>query len=365
MLATANPTRPPTRRSWWQRLRVAAGVCLAAALLAGGVAAAEEQAGELDVIGGLGGISQYERLEKPFWTERLPEITRGRLRARIQPFDRSGIAGQEVLRLLSAGVLSYATVILSIAAAEEPELNAVDLPLLSPDVNALRRTVDAWRPWMEAVLRDRFGLEPLAVYAHPAQVLFCREPFQGLEIAGRRVRTSSVGQAELVKALGGIPVVIPFAEIMPALRDDVVTCAITSAIAGQTIGLPTRAPHIGRVGVSWGLGVFAANQTAWQSLPEDLRAQVQGGVRMLEREIWEEAERESAVGQACGIRSGACAGDRPVRGVEPLGSQDETRRMRLLNETIIPRWLERCGLQCAAQWNRYMAAAVGVVTEVR
>ncbi|WP_158291912.1 TRAP transporter substrate-binding protein DctP [Paracraurococcus ruber] len=317
---------------------------------------------ELDVIGGLAAISQYERLEKPFWTEQLPVLTNGRMHARIQPFDRSGIAGQEVLRLLRLGVLSYGNILLSLAAAEEPELNAVDLALLSPDIGTLRRTVAAWRPWMEAVLRDRFGLEPLAVYTYPAQVLFCRDPVQGLEIAGRRVRTSSVGQSELVKALGGVPVVIPFAEINQAIRDGVVTCAITSVLAGQAINLSAQAPHVGRVGLSWGLSVFAANQSAWQALPEDLRAQLRQGIGGLERAIWDEAGRESAAVQGCDTGPTACPAGRVAT---PPAGQDETRRLRLLADTIIPRWLERCGPHCAAAWNRHMAASTGLVAEVR
>ncbi|MDO9713380.1 TRAP transporter substrate-binding protein DctP [Paracraurococcus lichenis] len=336
-----------------------------AGLLATGAAFAEEPPIELDVLGGLAVISQYERLEKPFWIQRLPEITQGRVHARIQPFDRSGIAGQEVLRLLRLGVLSYGNILLGLAAAEEPELNAVDLPLLSPDIAALRRTVEAWRPWMEEVLRDRFGLEPLAVYSYPAQVLFCRDPFQGLEVAGRRIRTSSVGQSELVRALGGTPVVIPFAEIMPALRDGVVSCAITSVLAGQAIELQAKAPHVGRIGLSWGLSVFVANQAAWQDVPEDLRVRIRQGIGELERAIWEQADRESAVGPACGVGPAPCGAARPVPNAERAASQDDTRRRRLLTETIIPRWMERCGLQCARAWNRHMAPVIGVTAEIR
>ena len=99
---------------------------------------------ELDVVGGLAGVQQYERHEAPFWKQRVPEITAGRVHAQIVPFDRSGIRGQEMLQLLRLGVVSFGNVLLGLAAADEPELNAIDLPLLSPDMPALRRTT-AWR----------------------------------------------------------------------------------------------------------------------------------------------------------------------------------------------------------------------------
>ncbi|TDH55454.1 hypothetical protein E2C06_36535, partial [Dankookia rubra] len=132
---------------------------------------------ELNVVGGLGGVQQYDAHEAPFWTHRVPEITAGQVQVQIVPFDRSGIRGQEMLQLLRLGVVSFGNVLLGLAAAEEPELNVIDLPLLSPDMPALRRTVALWRPRLEALLRERYGLVLLAAYTYPPQVVFCRKAF--------------------------------------------------------------------------------------------------------------------------------------------------------------------------------------------
>ncbi|HEY8610152.1 MAG TPA: ABC transporter substrate-binding protein, partial [Roseomonas sp.] len=71
----------------------------------------------LQVVGGLAGVSQYTRLEQPFWTRRLPEVTGGRMTADISPFDRSGIRGQEALRLLRLGVTPFSTALLGLVAS--------------------------------------------------------------------------------------------------------------------------------------------------------------------------------------------------------------------------------------------------------
>src|SRR5689334_12477494 len=92
-------------------------------------ALAEEQVIRLKVAGGLADVSQYVRHEEPFWTRRVPEITGGRVRAEIAPFDRSGIRGQEMLQLIRLGVIPFGDVLLGLAAAEDPELNAIDLPV--------------------------------------------------------------------------------------------------------------------------------------------------------------------------------------------------------------------------------------------
>ena len=182
------------------------------------------------------------------------------------PFDRSGIRGQEMLQLMRLGVVSFGTVLLALAAADEPELNAVDLPLLNPDLATLRETERRWRPRLEELLRERYGVKLLAVYTYPAQVTFCRRPFSGLaDLAGRRIRTSSVGQSEMVAALGAIPVVTPFAEIASAIRSGVVECAITGTLSGNAIGLYDVTTHVHAMAITWGISFFGANRTAWNN----------------------------------------------------------------------------------------------------
>src|SRR5262249_36470403 len=150
-------------------------------------------------------------------------LSHGRIRAEIHPYDGSGLPGQEMLQLMRLGIAPFGTALLAVVSADEPELNAVDLPALNPDMASLRRTGEAYRPHLEAPLRAKFGIELLAIYSYPAQVLFCTQSFPGLAgLAGRRIRTSSVGQSELMTALGATPVIIPFNELVGALRSGVV-----------------------------------------------------------------------------------------------------------------------------------------------
>lgn len=347
--------------------RGSAAVLLVVALLAVAPApAAEPAAIQLDVVGGLAGVNQYARYEEPFWSRRVPELTGGLVQAHIVPFDRSGVRGQEVLHLLRLGVVSFGNILLGLAASDDPELNAVDLPLLSPDIGALQRAVALWRPRLEAILRERYGVRLLAVYTYPAQVVFCREPFSGLaDLANRRVRTSSVGQSELIEALGGTPVVIPFSEIVSAVRSGVVACAITGAGSGNAIGLHEVSTHISRLGISWGVSVFAANQAAWDALPGAVRSQLEQGLAELQRQIWDGVNRETQDGFDCNAGRSACTGGRPGRMtiVEERG-RDDAWRMWLLADTVVPNWVQRCGQDCAASWNRFMAPEIGIAVKV-
>jgi TRAP-type C4-dicarboxylate transport system substrate-binding protein len=346
--------------------------------LSSGASVAQEAAApapiRLQVVGGLAGVNQYTRLEEPFWRQRLPQLSGGRLTADISAFDRSGIRGQEALRLLRLGVTPFSTALLGLVAAEEPELSALELPGVSPDMATLRRVIAAQRPWLQEMLRERHDTELLAVYIYPAQVFFCARPFNGLlDLRGRRIRTSSAAQSELVSALGAVPVVIPFAEIVPAIRANVVECAITGTLSGWQIGLNEVTSHIHAMSLTWGVSLFGANSTAWAGLPQDMRNLLRRELSELEQRIWEASDAETGLGLACNTGQPECIGEQAeVGGVRGRGrmtlvnvsAEDDALRRRLVREVILPRWAERCGSGCAEEWNDRIGDALGIAAPV-
>jgi TRAP-type C4-dicarboxylate transport system substrate-binding protein len=319
----------------------------------------------LKVVGGLADVSQYLRYEEPFWRRRLPEASGGRIQAEIAPFDRSGIRAQEMLALMRLGVVPFGTALLAVVSTEEPEFNAVDLPTVNPDMTALRRTVDLYRPHLEELLAERYDVELLAVYTYPAQVIFCRSAFNGLsDLAGRRIRTSSVGQSEMFAALGATPVVIPFGETLAAMRSGVVECAVTGTLSANAIGLHEVTTHMHTMAITWGLSVFGANRTAWNGLPEWARTLIRTEVQGLEREIWDAAQVETGEGQACNAGEASCrSGRRGSVTIVPVSEADQARRLRLLTETVLPGWVRRCGEPCVTAWNTRLAPALGVTAQ--
>lgn len=319
----------------------------------------------LKIVGGLADVSQYVRYEEPFWRHHISEASGGRIQAEISPFDRSGIRAQETLALMRLGVVPFGTALLAIVSTEEPEFNAVDLPAVSPDMATLRRLVGLYRPHLEALLTERYDVDLLAVYTYPAQVIFCRSAFTGLsDLAGRRIRTSSVGQSEMFTALGATPVVLPFGETAAALRSGVVECAVTGTLSANAIGLPEVTTHMHRMAITWGLSIFGANRQAWAALPDWARELIRTELAKLEQQIWNAAEVETGEGFACNAGLPACqSGRRGNMTVVPVSRDDQARRLRLLTETVLPGWVRRCGESCVDAWNERLAAAVGVTAQ--
>jgi TRAP-type C4-dicarboxylate transport system substrate-binding protein len=315
----------------------------------------------LHIVGGLGSLKPFTQHEQPFWETELPRLSGGRYTAEIVPFDRAGIRSQEALTLVQLGAVPFATVQVS-GGVKDPELSAPDLSGLNPDMASMRRSVAAFRPYLEDTMRKRYGIEVLALYVYPAQVLFCKKPLAGLkDVAGLRVRTSGPAQADWIEALGGRPITLGFNDIVPYLSRDEIDCAVTGTMSGNIIGLPEITTHVHPMAISWGLSMFAANGAAWNALPADLRALLRRELPRVERDVWSESERDTADGIACSVGAAGCKGGKRGHMAEVTTSPaDERLRRAIFASTVLPRWLQRCGPQCAAVWNRTMAASAGV-----
>lgn len=364
--ARIRPARARPSRGAARALAAACALCVAwapgssAGTDAAGASSPAPAALSLRVVGGLAGLNQYTRHEEPFWSRELPRLSGGRLRADIVPFDRAGIRGQDMLRLVQLGVVPFGTVLLSLSTAEQPLIGAPDLAGLNPDAATLRRHAAAYRPFLESTLRERHGIELLAVYTYPAQMLFCKRPMRHLgDLAGRRVRTSSPTQSDWVEALGGRPVNMPFAEMGQSLQSGNAECAITGSMSGYTVDLQRQTSYLYTMPVTWGMAIFAANAAAWSELSPDLQAMVRQELLRLEQAIWAESERESGEGVRCLTGSTPCSrGPGGMRAQAP-SAQDERRRREVLG-IVIDRWVRRCGPACAQAWQQTLAPVSGI-----
>ena len=145
------------------------------------------------------------------------------------------------------------------------------------------------------------------------------------------------------------------------MRAGVVECAITGTLSGNAIGLHEVTTHVHEFAVTWGLSFFGANRTAWNALPEPLRATLRREIGALEQRVWEAVEQETGEGLACNAgRSGCVNGRRGSMTVVPASDSDQALRRQLLTETVLPGWVRRCGPDCADAWNHHLARGLGV-----
>lgn len=354
--------RPVT---WLRQTRPRIGLWLVYALLCvgAGTNAQPVVAQKLHIVGSLAGLHQYVEHEEPFWTQTLPRLSGGRYSADIVPFDRAGVPAQDMLRLMQIGVIPFGTAQISRFTAQDIVLSAVDLAGLNPDIATLRKAVAAYRPFLENALRQRYHIELLGIYIYPAQMIFCAKPFASLsDLAGRRIRVSGASAADLVDALGATPVLTSLSEMVPNIRSGNVSCAITGSMSGNTVGLHEVTTHLHAMPVTWGMALMGANSDSWYALDPPLRVLLRNELPKLEADIWAANEHETKLGIDCNIGTSTCVGGRKGKmTLVPLSPADELRRKDILKATVLPRWLHRCGPQCAAIWDQTIGPALGIV----
>ncbi|GAA4358356.1 TRAP transporter substrate-binding protein [Variovorax defluvii] len=317
----------------------------------------------LKVVGSVSTLPPYKDHELPFWTRKVPELSGGRVTAEIRGFNEMGMKGPELLRLMSSGVVEFGTAPLAYFAGDNPINEAIDLAGLAPDVKKAREVTDLFSPVYEKLYGEGSRVKLLGISTYPAQVFFCNAPVRGLaDIRGKKVRTSSRTQAEFVEALGGSSVTLAFAEVVPALQNKVVDCAISGSMSGYSAKWYEVSTHLFTLPVNWNQQMHAVGQKSWEKLDPQVRAFLQKNITVMVNEIWAAAEQQTREGIDCNTGAASCP--HPVKGRMVLVTPSEADRAllrKVMTEAVLPKWAARCSADCVQSFNATIGRNLGLV----
>ena len=320
---------------------------------------------QLRVVGSISSLPQYKEFEVPFWTKQLSEKSGGAVTAEIKGFNEMGLKGPEVLRLMGQGVMEIGATVIAYLAADDPANEMIDMAGLLPDVATARRVTDAVRPVFEKLYREKFNVELLGFGTYPAQVLCCNGEIKGLaDIKGRKVRVGGRSQSELVAALGGTPVTLAFGEVVPALQNKTVDCAITGTLSGNIAKWHEVTTHLLAMPLSWGQIAYAANLKTWQGFDPKLRSFIEGELKTLEKGVWDAADLFTQQGYECNAGTDKCTlGTKgKMKLVQPSAADRELLK-KTMAEVTVPKWAERCSAACVTDFNATVGKIVGLTAK--
>lgn len=338
-------------------------VMIAAALLAATAASAQDlPKTNLKIVGGLSNLTAYQDYEQPFWTKAIPEKSKGQVTAEIKGFNEMGLKGPELLRLMSQGVVEFGTATLSYFASDNPINEAIDLAGLAPDVKTARAITKAFEPAYAKFYGEGSKVRLLGISPYPAQVLFCNADMKGLaDLKGKKVRTSSRTQAEFVEAFGGSSVTMAFGEVVPALQNKVVDCAITGSLSGYSAKWYEVATHLLALPINWNQQIHAVNQKAWEKLDPKVQAFITTNIGTLVNDIWDAAAKQTQLGYDCNTGAAACT--LPVKGKMVLvtpSDADKALLKKVLADQVLPKWAARCSADCVTSFNATVGKELGL-----
>lgn len=319
---------------------------------------------EFKVVGTWGNLAQWQNHEKRFWEKMLPEASGGKLTANAKPYTELGMSGFEVLRVLKLGAFDAVHALTTYTSQDAPPMEGIDLAGVIQDFDTYRKAIDAYRPIIARELAAKYNAKLLMMYAFPSQQFYCnikgKKDISLKDLAGKKVRSYSTTQNDLIQGLGATGVTIAFAEVVPALEKGVADCGITGTGPAYRAKWWQVVTHNIRVRIGYGATFMAMNMKVWQSLPKDTQDLIQQQANKLEEQMWAATKKEDQEGMDCNA-SGPCALGKPG-GMTPVipAAADKALLQKVVQDHVLKNFAKRCGKKCVTEWNATVGKVAGV-----
>ncbi|WP_435140942.1 TRAP transporter substrate-binding protein [Pseudopelagicola sp. nBUS_19] len=319
---------------------------------------------DLSVVGSWSSLPLHNKYEAPFWSKTLPEASGGTIAVELTTHNQMSLGLSDVYPLLGQGVYDVAMTVADYAVSDAPELEGLDVPLLALTAEKARAMVDAARPMVSDIYRDRFNSHVLAIAPYPPQVVFCNAEISNLaDLEGLKVRASGRMTAKLLEALGAEGVSVSFGEVPGALQTGSIDCAVTGAGSGYSAGWWEVSTHLLPIPLGgWDSVVTAINMDKWNSLDADTQALIKSEISSgFEDPAWESAQDALVNDIACLTGNAECpSGDARSMTLVDVSDEDFDRARDILTSKVLPDWAERAGGDWATRWNASVGKVVGV-----
>lgn len=342
---------------------LAAGIA-ALALSFAPVADAQDKTAVIKAVGTWGNLSNFKKHEGPFWNEVIAKASGGSIQGDIKPQTDLGLKGFEIMRLLKLGVFDYAHGLIGYVAAENAVFEGVDLSALVQDIKTQRKVADAYFPILEKAFAEIYDSKLLQLYTFPSQMLWCNAEINSMaDLKGKKIRVYSTTLGDFVEGVGGISVTVPFAEVVPALEKGVVDCGITGTSPAYNAKWYQAATHAYTMRVGWGTSFGAMNMNKWNSLSKAQQDTLKKEIAALTDRMWAETEREDAAAVSC-ITGGKCDLGDPANMIKVVPSEADLKaRDKMAEDVVLARWAERCGKDCAEDWNKVVGSIINLTAK--
>ena len=329
-------------------------------------ASAEMQKKEFKVVGAWGFLDHWKEREGPFWKERLPKLSGGKLTANAKSQTELGLSGFEIMRLLKLGVYDAVHGVTGYVAQDSPAIEGADLSGVIQDLSIYRKANEAYRHIMAREFEEKYGAKLLMIYAWPSQQLWCNlgdksnKNVSLKDLKGKKIRTYSTTLGDFIEGIGGSAVTIAFAEVVPALQKGVADCGITGTLPAYNAKWYQVVTHNIRVRLGYASSFLAMNTKVWNGLDAETKALLKKELAILEEEMWVATAKNDERGMNCNA-AGPCDG--PTGGMVPVepSMADKAQLKDVVENFVLKRWAKRCGTQkCLDEWNATIGKISGM-----
>ncbi len=338
-------------------------VMLGAALAWGTTAVAQDIPKQsFKVVGSFGNLSNWQKVEKPFWTEEVTKASGGQITATAQSTTELNLKGTEVMRLLKLGLFDFAHA-LPIYVAEDAMLEGVDIAGVAKDMATARKITEVWGAQIDKIMAPKYGARILNWYTFPTQMIWCAPQVKSVaDLKGKKIRVQGVSQGDLVEGLGATAVTIPFGEVVPALQRGTVDCGITGTMPAYKAGWHEVVTSVIEMPVGFTIIYSAVSEASWGKMNAATKDFFTKEMKAFGDRGWKTIGDEVNMGLICvSGEGGTCSEGKPGKVVRIKPSEADLKaREAALNDVALKRWAKRCGAECAKTWNETVGKLTGL-----
>ena len=273
-----------TARRWWMMLlQVLVAVGLAAP------AAAQPKTANWDFVLNVGMTHPVAIMEKDFVDE-VTKRTGGQLNITMRPPGELPYKLTEYLRVTGQGNTQMADVYMGFLAGDSKIAVLTGLPFLVGTPDELKKAMTVLDPLIREDFA-RFGADILTWFTWPEQNIYGRgKPITTVDdFKGRKIRTTSPEQSEMIKRLGGVPISLTAPEVPSAAQRGVMDGVVTAAfnLLGSKWNEFTEWGYIADIHIG-GPAYILVNKGSLAGLSPEVRKQLQEAAAVLQTRMLKE-----------------------------------------------------------------------------
>jgi TRAP-type transport system periplasmic protein len=308
------------------------------------------------------GTPHVTQIEIPFWTKWVTEDSNGQITADAMPLDQVGIPDEAVLRLLKLGAFDFASFDIVKLGGDDPRFEGCDLSGLAYDFETARKACDAWRPVMAKIMEENWNTKLLAIGSAPPMAIWCGPEITGIDdLKGKKLRVFSKTMIDFAEGVGAVPININFREVVTALQNKVVDCAVTGTSVGNVSGWAEVTNYLMPISLGWAINVHVVNLDTWNRLDPAVQEFMLKEFAKLENAYWDTMNANAEDAKNCNVGKEPCKfGKLANMKIVSLSPEDQAKFKQMMQDSVLKGWVGRAGTDAAAQWNETVGKTLGM-----
>lgn len=237
---------------------------------------------------------EFHSINAEKFARKVEEATNGEVVMTVHPGGALGIKANESLRAIEDGAVQMGEYALFQQVGEVPLLGIESIPFLIKDYAQLRKMHELVRPAWEDALKKR-NQKALYIVPWPSQNFFTKDPVASMaDLSGVRFRTYDANTATMIERLGGVPLQLNNADVVPALATGKISAAMTSGSTAAANKYWQFLNHTYNTNHLWASNGMAVNLDSWNELTDQQRKIIEQVANEMEPQFWAVSEAEHA-----------------------------------------------------------------------